>query len=191
MKKFTAILLCVCATFLMAACANNGNSASPTPMPNASDTMPSPDVIPGTTAGVPEASMVPEGDAGIGGAMNGDTAGGGTAGGANGGEAAAGGALTGGIINGFEEGKVVDQSEIPDVVQAVKEKYPDAQINSVTMTSHEDKQVYHVMLDGTADTKEIYVDSQGNISPYIAGMSDTANTEGGTSGDTGGSNSAQ
>ena len=86
----------------------------------------------------------------------------------------AGGMTTGGVIAGFEEGKNVKQTDAPDVVSAVKAKYPDATIKSITYATHAGNQVYHVMLDGVADTTEIYVDAAGQITPYVAG---TENTE--------------
>lgn len=168
MKKITAILLCLCAAVGMTACTNDGNTTTPDPMPTAAvDTIPSPDVIPEATAGLNDAATTPEGDAGIGGALT------------EGGTASVGGIgadATAGVIEGFEEGKTVEQTQVPDIVQAVKAQYPNAQITGVSMATHENKQLYHVMLSGDADTKEIYVDAQGNISPYIAGTADTANT---------------
>ncbi len=86
----------------------------------------------------------------------------------------AGGALAGGMIAGFEEGKVVEQMDAPDVVKAVKAKYPDATIKSITYATHAGNQVYHVMLDGAADTPEIYVDANGQITPYVAGTDNAA-----------------
>ncbi len=155
MKKYIALLLACCAVFMLTGCAKESTPAPATP--SVSPDMMTPDVImgdtnvPGDVESMPEADLTPEGDAGIGGAVNGE-------------------------ISGFEEGKQVTEADAPEVTSAVKEKYPDAKITGITMSTHEGKQVYHVMLEGAENTTDIYVDTEGNIIPYVAGT-DTTVTE--------------
>ncbi len=178
MKKYLAVLSALLAVFMLAACAQDETPApaSPTVSP---DVLASPDVIGEGDTGITGAAGGIGGDAAGGGTAGadaagggtagGDAAGGGTAGGGTAGGGTAGGGMTAGSISGFEEGKQVTESDVPQVSQAVKSKYADAKITGITMSTHEGAQVYHVMLEGADETTDIYVDSQGNIMPYVAG----------------------
>ena len=75
-------------------------------------------------------------------------------------------------LEGFEEGKAVEQSKVPDVVKALKDKYPDATIKSITYAMNGVQQAYHVMLTNKdKSTTEIYVSPDGTITPYEAASS--------------------
>lgn len=69
-----------------------------------------------------------------------------------------------GIIPGFTEGNVVDKEQVPEIVQAVKAKYPNAEITSITHSTYMEKQTYLVMISGAADgVKELHVTADGAI----------------------------
>ncbi len=192
MKKYIAALMALCAVFILTACTSNNAPANPSATPSVSA---SPDTIPGVDEGGASTDGAGTNGGGTGGVgTNGGT---GTEGTPNGmgsaaneagntmenaagavgdaiGDAAGavGGAVSGavnGAISGFEEGKQVNESDVPEVTKAVKGKYANAKITGITMSTHEGNQVYHVMLEGAADTTDIYVDAQGNITPYVNG----------------------
>ncbi|MEG1547513.1 MAG: hypothetical protein RR232_04710 [Clostridia bacterium] len=69
-------------------------------------------------------------------------------------------------IKGFEEGKVVKAKDVPEVEKAVKAKYKDAKIKSITMETYENKQIYHVILEAAVDgNKDLCVTSDGVVTP--------------------------
>ncbi len=69
-------------------------------------------------------------------------------------------------IPDFEEGKVVTEADVPDVVKAVTDKYPDAKIKTITMETYEDKQCYHVLLEEAVDgNKDLMVTPDGTVTP--------------------------
>lgn len=63
---------------------------------------------------------------------------------------------TDGVIEGFKEGEVVDADKLPDKVKtAIKEKYPEATIKTVTFATYENQQLYKILLQKTEnDTTE-------------------------------------
>lgn len=163
MRKSFTIMLAVLLACLCIGCSRTAEPV-PTPLTPAATA----DVIESMPSAAPDASAaVPDASPG----MNG-------------------GALIGGIA-GFVEGKTVEQTDAPDVVNAIQKKYPNATIKSITYATHAGNQVYHVMMDGVADTTEVYVDANGQISPYVAGTEGSAgqtgdagaNTAGGAIGD--------
>lgn len=85
-------------------------------------------------------------------------------------------------IEGFKEGETVEVSALPEkVTKAVKDKYPDATIKSATYATYMDKQMFHLMLEGTTDnTTEVYAEANGTLMPFNA-QSTPGTTGGGTS----------
>ncbi len=82
----------------------------------------------------------------------------------------------GGAIEGFKEGELVDAEKLPDKVKAaIKEKYPEATIKSVTFATYENKQLYKVLLQKTETdaTEEVYAAADGTIIPAKAAPADT------------------
>ncbi len=76
-----------------------------------------------------------------------------------------------GVIEGFREGEVVDTDKLPEKVKtAVKEKYPEAAIKTVTFATYENQQLYKVLLQKTENdtTEEVYVTANGVIIPAKA-----------------------
>ena len=72
---------------------------------------------------------------------------------------------TDGVIEGFKEGEVVDADKLPDKVKtAIKEKYPEATIKTVTFAT------YKILLQKTENdtTEEVYVTANGAIIPAKA-----------------------
>ena len=75
---------------------------------------------------------------------------------------------TDGVIEGFKEGEVVDADKLPDKVKtAIKEKYPEATIKTVTFATYENQQLYKILLQKTENdtTEEVYVTANGAIIP--------------------------
>ena len=78
---------------------------------------------------------------------------------------------TDGVIEGFKEGEVVDADKLPDKVKtAIKEKYPEATIKTVTFATYENQQLYKMLLQKTENdtTEEVYVTANGAIIPAKA-----------------------
>ena len=78
---------------------------------------------------------------------------------------------TDGVIEGFKEGEVVDADKLPDKVKtAIKEKYPEATIKTVTFATYENQQLYKILLQKTESdtTEEVYVTANGAITPAKA-----------------------
>ena len=78
---------------------------------------------------------------------------------------------TDGVIEGFKEGEVVDADKLPDKVKtAIKEKYPEATIKTVTFATYENQQLYKILLQKTENdtTEEVYVTADGAIIPAKA-----------------------
>lgn len=78
---------------------------------------------------------------------------------------------TDGVIEGFKEGEVVDADKLPDKVKtAIKEKYPEATIKTVTFATYENQQLYKILLQKTENdtTEEVYVTANGAIIPAKA-----------------------
>ena len=78
---------------------------------------------------------------------------------------------TDGVIEGFMEGEVVDADKLPDKVKtAIKEKYPEATIKTVTFATYENQQLYKILLQKTENdtTEEVYVTADGAIIPAKA-----------------------
>lgn len=75
-----------------------------------------------------------------------------------------------GAIEGFEEGKTVKESELPQkVADAIKEAYNDVKIKTITYVTYMNDQVYHVVLEkpaGNDKVEQFYVKSDGTIIPY-------------------------
>ena len=74
-------------------------------------------------------------------------------------------------IEGFKEGEVVDADKLPDKVKtAIKEKYPEATIKTVTFATYENQQLYKILLQKTENdtTEEVYVTANGAIIPAKA-----------------------
>ena len=78
---------------------------------------------------------------------------------------------TEGIV-GFEEGKTVTETELPQKVKdAIKEAYNDVKIKTITYVTYVNDQVYHVVLEepaGTEKVEQFYVKADGTIVPYEA-----------------------
>lgn len=67
-----------------------------------------------------------------------------------------------GVITGFEEGKLIPEADIPEIVNAVMDKYPGATIKSIVHATYDTQQVYRVTLEN-AETNEVYVTAKGDI----------------------------
>ncbi len=82
------------------------------------------------------------------------------------------GGATGGTetITGFEEGKTVEESELPQKVKdAIKEAYSNVKIKTITYVTYMNDQVYHVVLEEPAGTEKVdqfYIKADGTIVPY-------------------------
>lgn len=79
---------------------------------------------------------------------------------------------TGGTITGFEEGKTVKESELPQkVADAIKKAYTNVKIKTITYVTYMNDQVYHVVLEepaGTEKVEQFYIKADGTIVPYEA-----------------------
>ncbi len=73
-------------------------------------------------------------------------------------------------ITGFEEGKTVKESELPQKVKdAIKEAYNNVKIKTITYVTYMNDQVYHVVLSEPAGTEKVdqfYIKADGTIVPY-------------------------
>ena len=82
------------------------------------------------------------------------------------------GAGTDGMIEGFEEGKTIDEADLPQrIADAIKEAYDQVKIKTITFANYMDEQVYHVILSepaGEDKTEQFYVRADGTIVPYTA-----------------------
>ena len=75
---------------------------------------------------------------------------------------------TDGVIEGFKEGEVVDADKLPDKVKtAIKEKYPEATIKTVTFATYENQQLLLKKTEHDT-TEEVYVTANGAIIPAKA-----------------------
>lgn len=174
-----SLVLCMA---LMAGCMAEEEKTSPTPTPNANN---SATPVPGTAT--PDAltpgSPAPNGNNAIGG----NTGDNNTMGDKN-----STGLDPAGIvqdIDGFEEGKIITQTDVPAITQVVKEKYKDAQIAGITHAMRDGRQTYCVVVR-TADEQslKIFVAADGTIVDTESGdlTTDDANQNaGGNTGSTG------
>ncbi len=73
-------------------------------------------------------------------------------------------------ITDFEEGKTVEESELPQkVADAIKEAYNNVKIKTITYVTYMNDQVYHVVLEEPAGTEKVdqfYIKADGTIVPY-------------------------
>lgn len=73
-------------------------------------------------------------------------------------------------ITGFEEGKTVQESELPQKVKdAIKEAYSNVKVKTITYVTYMNDQVYHVVLEEPAGTEKVdqfYIKADGTIIPY-------------------------
>lgn len=74
-----------------------------------------------------------------------------------------------GAIEGFEEGKTVQESELPQKVSdAIQKAYNNVKIKTITYVTYMNDQVYHVVLEepaGAEKVEEFYVSADGTILP--------------------------
>lgn len=74
-----------------------------------------------------------------------------------------------GAIEGFEEGKTVTESELPQkVADAIKKAYENVKIKTITYVTYMNDQVYHVVLEepaGPDKVEEFYISADGTILP--------------------------
>ena len=150
-RTLTAVLVCamLAITALASGCASGKVTPSPSPMATPKVT-----VAPTTAPTEPAATALPP-------ANSPDTTPGGEAG--------------AGTIEGFEEGKTVDETAMAAVKKAVTAKYPDAKIKSATFETYQDKQAYHVILEEAVDgNTDIYVFADGTVTPMTTGGSSTS-----------------
>lgn len=166
--KFFAVVALIAATALVISACNNVNnptntpsrstspSLQPTGSPSSSiepsigiDTSGSPDISSSPeasdeilTSGSPEASATPEQDANK------------------------------GRIEGFMEGKVIDQADAPDVVKNVVTNFFNGMnIQSITHDTYEERQAYKVTLQGEGElAKNLFVLPDGTV--VIPAMAD-------------------
>jgi len=85
-----------------------------------------------------------------------------------------------GKIRDFEEGKLLQEADVPEVVRAVTERFPKAVIKSIVYALHEGAEVYRVTMDG-ADSTEVYISPSGEIlgpkaTPMQGSVGDTDST---------------
>ncbi len=97
-------------------------------------------------------------------------------------------------IEGFVEGAVVEIAELPEkVMNAIKDKYPDATVKGATYATYMNGQMYKLTLDGAKDgTTDLYARADGTLVPYNpdATPAQTAGGAGGSgSGGSGGTGS--
>jgi len=163
MKKYIPVLLLVCAALCMSACMNE-ETPNPVQTPAASP-LQSPQVLHSPTPS-PAVSGPDTQSAGSGGVLSEGKVEGMVEGSAQGEMA---GGVAGAVIEGFEHGKQVLESDVPQVMDAIEGKYPGAKVTGISMAEHEGKQVYHVTVEGAGDTTEVYVDPHGSIMPFVAG----------------------
>lgn len=80
-----------------------------------------------------------------------------------------------GTITGFEEGKTVKESELPQkVTDAIKKAYNNVKIKTITYVTYMNDQVYHVVLEepaGPEKVEQFYIKADGTIVPYEAAAS--------------------
>ncbi len=70
----------------------------------------------------------------------------------------------GGSIEGFMTGKVVDPSEIPEIVEALGQHFPEHTVQSVTEDLFEGSEVYRITLQSEGDlARTVYVFADGSI----------------------------
>ena len=85
-------------------------------------------------------------------------------------------------IPDFTAGKEVDEKEVPEIVEAVREQFKDGEIKSIKHAMQDEKQVYAVEIKTGSTTETVYVLPDGTLLP------NGGNGNGGT-GSTGGSGS--
>ncbi|MBQ3200991.1 MAG: hypothetical protein IJB22_03625 [Clostridia bacterium] len=163
--KFHGMLLSalLCALLLLtAACGNGKVPPTPTAKPNTT-AKPSP-----TLAPTPAASPSPS--ANVSGTDDPNTVG---------------DALD--TIEGFVEGAVVELAELPEkVMNAIKDKYPDATVKGASYATYMNGQMYKLTLEGAKDgTTDLYARADGTLVPYSPDATPTPSA-GGSSGSTAG-----
>ena len=135
-RRFLIIVMVAMFALFAAACSCD---VQPSPTPGASPSIaPSPSIMPSPSA-MPSPDSSPDNSPGTTDGTNGD-------------------------IPNFSEGTVVQPEDVPDIVKAVKDKYADAEITSITHANYMNKKVYKVILktkDNAAE--EIYIQHDGTI----------------------------
>jgi len=67
-------------------------------------------------------------------------------------------------IDGFEEGKLITETDVPAIAKVVKEKYKDAQIAGITHAMRDGRQTYCVVVrTQNEEALKIYVAADGSI----------------------------
>lgn len=139
-QKIAALLTALLLTLVFAGCACN-NAAAPTN---------SPSMAPVTTPHMEQPMNTPE--TGLSASPDLSTS------------PDAGSATGEGTIEGFAEGKEVQQADVPLVVKAVTDKYENATIQSIKFATMDKKQVYAVTLSGgTSNGQTVYVNPDGTL----------------------------
>ena len=158
MKKTILISLLALALVLAVGCTNDGN-VNPSPSPAGTmapvTTNPPANTPAANTPAVTDSATMPTDAAG------------------NGGTAA-------GSIEGFEEGKTVKETDLPEkVAAAIKEAYNEVKIKTISFATYLNDQVYHVVLEepaGNDKTEQFYVKADGTIVPYDATSTPAGNS---------------
>jgi hypothetical protein len=81
------------------------------------------------------------------------------------------------VIEGFEEGKTIEEGSLPEQVRkAISEAYANVKIKTISFASYLDQQMYLVTLEEPASdkTEQFYVKADGTIVPYAT--TDSAGT---------------
>jgi len=88
-------------------------------------------------------------------------------------------------IEAFVEGAVVEAEQLPAKIgEALRQKYPDGSIKTVTYATYQDKQTYKVVMDNAGASEEVYVTAGGEILPANGGATGSNGATGGGAGET-------
>lgn len=152
-KKCLLVLAAMLLAAAMIGCQCSGNVTTPSPGPTSTGAVPS---IPPSLSASPGLSTSPELSTSPSVSSSPD-----------------GGSAT---IPGFTAGKEVDEKEVPEIVQAIREKFKDGEIKSIKHATQDEKQVYAVEVKTGSTTQTVYVLPDGTLLPN--GGSDNGNTGG-------------
>lgn len=93
-------------------------------------------------------------------------------------------------IPDFTAGKEVDEKEVPEIVEAIREQFKDGEIKSIKHATQDEKQVYAVEVKTGSTTQTVYVLPDGTLLPNGGnGNGNNGGTSGNGSGGNGSGNS--
>ena len=148
MKKSIILMSVILVAFVLvgAGCNNRNNVITPTPTQRLNPTA---TIAPANTPGYSPAAS-PAGPNGTGGPN-------GTSG--------------NGYIEGFREGEVIQEHELPaHVLAAIRDEYPNTTIKSASYATYLNRHMYLVTLEGGPQgTTQVYVSAEGTLTPHENG----------------------